>query len=352
MAWFFKSRKPATRTVRGPAVPFEEFDRDERLLDMQSLLRQASTRVSVDQLVQKGKRYIQVLSHDKIQELINRSVQTIVDKHLSRFSDVSEETAAKIAEESKVEFQELLQQYKEMSRAKSDVERSRKELDEELENLRRELEAERQAASQAVLQVAPGPVGDVAQELNAQIDRLFEARRKMKAARSPEAAEDLRQVEQVFRRIASSLLAPQPAIEPPEGSLRKENSILQRRIDKLNEYVASLESALKTLSSQKMQSGQQIQNVLRQLGLAQEDKHHEKKKEALKLVLEANQSVRKEAKELAARGVTLSSPGGNGTFKPAEAPPAPVVPVLSASPVAPVSSASPIAASMEWSFDR
>ncbi|HLY73235.1 MAG TPA: hypothetical protein VKU80_03885, partial [Planctomycetota bacterium] len=278
---------------------------------MPSLIRQASTRISVDHLVQKGKRFIHVLSKEKIQELIDRSVQTIVEKHLSRYAAVSDETATEIAKESQAEFQELLQQYKEMSRAKSDVERSRKILDEELEKLRKELEDERNSAGQHILQVAPGPVGEVVPELNAQIDRLFEARKKLKQAKSPEAAEDLRQVEAVVRQLIARLVAEREQPEPPAGSLQRENSILQRRLDKLGEYVASLESALKTLSSSKTQSNQQIQNVLRQLGLANEDKHLEKKKEALKVVLDVNRFIRKEAKHLEAKGVTLATPGGS-----------------------------------------
>lgn len=320
MAWLFKSRKPAPSPSRGPVVPFEEFDSDERLLDMHSLLRQASTRVSVDQLVQTGKRHIQVLSHDKLQDLINRSVQTIVEKHLSRFSNVSEETAERIAEESRAEFQELLSQYKEMSRAKADVERSRKDLDEELETLRKELEAVRRSAPVAPVAPASGPVAEP---------------------------------------------------ELPEGSLRKENVILGRRIEKLNEYVASLEGALKTLSNSKLQSNQQIQNVLRQLGLAQEDKYLDKKKEALKLVLETNQSVRRVAKGLAEKGISLATPGSSALAAAAQASlpapepapvPAPTVasspvpvpePAPAARPAAPAQEPIPLAAAtrVEWSFE-
>ena len=364
MAWF-KSRKPAAPSAPGVTIPFEEFDADERLLDMPSLIRQASTRVSVDQLVQKGMQFIHVLSRDKIQDLINRAVQTIVDKHLGRYAKVSDETAAQIAEESQAEFTELLQQYKEMSRAKSDVERSRRTLDEELEKLRKELEEERNAAGQHVLQVAPGPVGDVVPELNAQIDRLFEARRKLKRSQTPEATEDLRQVEVVFRRLVSKVVAEREQPEPPAGSLQRENSILQRRLDKMGEYVASLENALKTLSSSKLQSSQQIQNVLRQLGLANEDKNFEKKKEALKVVLDVNRFIRREAKALEAKGVTLATPGGKyvePSFAQSVAEPAPQEQVVPAAPpekaaappaAAEVPAAAPIAtATMEWSLDQ
>lgn len=364
MAWFFKSRKSAV-PAPGFVIPFEEFDADERLLDMPSLIRQASTRVSVEHLVQKGKRFIHVLSKDKIQDLINRSVQTIVDKHLSRFENVSEETAAQIAEESQSELQELLQQYKEMSRAKRDVEVSKQSLDAELEKTRKELEEERNAARQQVLQVAPGPVGEAVPELNAQIDRLFEARKKLKGSQSAEANEDLRQVEVVFRKLVAKLVAEREQPEPPAGSLQRENSILQRRLDKMGEYVASLEAALKTLQSSKLQSNQQIQNVLRQLGLANEDKYHDKKKEALKVVLDVNRFIRKEAKQLEAQGVTLATPGrkfaepsfdakavetpvpelaaASQPEKLAAAPPPPPVEVREETPV--------VSATMEWSLD-
>jgi chromosome segregation ATPase len=261
-----------------------------------------------------------------------------------------------------------------MSRAKSDVERSRQTLDEELEKLRKELEDERNSAGPQIIQVAPGPVGELVTELNAQIDRLFEARRKQKQAELPEAAEDLRQVEAVVRRLVSRVVAEREQPEPPAGSLERENSILQRRLEKMGEYVASLESALKTLSNAKAQSNQQIQNVLRQLGLANEDKYLEKKKEALKVVLDVNRFIRKEAKQLDAKGVTLATPGGSyvepsfdaksaealAAGKPVElsvdAPPAeppPKVKVPAATPAEEVREAVPIAAAtMEWSLDR
>src|SRR5262249_17256522 len=105
-----------------------------------------------------------------------------------------------------------------------------------------------------------------------------------------------------------------------ESGLAKENAILLKRIEKLNEYVASLEKALKTLSNTKLISNQQIQNLLLQLGLAEEDKYFEKKREALKLVLEANQKVRIEARECEEKGITLANPKGLFQLKPAAQP--------------------------------
>lgn len=243
-----------------PKPPPRRPDPADRMLDVAGMIRQASSPIPVSELLKLGKKQIQVLSQDRIQALINRAVRTIVEKHISDAKSATL-SAEQIAAESKAEFQELLDQYQQSSRAREDVERSRRTLDEEMETLRRELDSERAASR----------------------------------ARSLEAAAK--------------------AAEPPESP--KENALLQKRIEKLTEYVASLEKALKTLSNTKLLSNQQIQNVLRQLGLAQEDRFFEKKKEALRLVLEANQVQRKQAKELEARGITLASPRGAPAAAPA-----------------------------------
>ena len=75
-----------------------------------------------------------------------------------------------------------------------------------------------------------------------------------------------------------------------------------------------MEAALKTLSTAKTFSNQQVQNLLRDLGLAQEDKHFERKREMLKVVLNANQGIRSAARALAARGITLDAPEEKAVF--------------------------------------
>ncbi|HVR83718.1 MAG TPA: hypothetical protein VMU54_05355, partial [Planctomycetota bacterium] len=112
----------------------------------------------------------------------------------------------------------------------------------------------------------------------------------------------------------------------------------------------------------------------RQLGLANEDKHLEKKKEALKVVLDVNRFIRREARQLEAKGVTLATPGGNfvepvfeatsgeslAAATPAEPPvaatpaePPPKVKAPGTPPAEEVREPVPIAAAtMEWSLDR
>lgn len=234
-------RPPAARPSSPPPGPAPR----ARLIDVGGMLRQSSTRVSVDQLVRKGKKHIHLLSGEKIDELINRSVKTIVDKHRATAERRDADSAARIQADSRAEFEELLQQFQRTADATNAVEESKQKLDEELEEIRFEL--------------------------------------------APEAA-------------------------APEVADARESATLRKRLDKLGAYVATLEAALKTLSTAKAFSNQQVQNILRDLGLASADKNYEKKKDMLKIVLQANQGIRRKARELAARGITLDAPEERAVF--------------------------------------
>jgi septal ring factor EnvC (AmiA/AmiB activator) len=94
------------------------------------------------------------------------------------------------------------------------------------------------------------------------------------------------------------------------GGSSREVSMLEKRIEKLYTQLAALENALKMISSSKLVNNQQLQNALRELGLLNDDKYYEKKREMLKVVLDSNKVIRKDAKDLEARGITLSSPKG------------------------------------------
>jgi len=56
-------------------------------------------------------------------------------------------------------------------------------------------------------------------------------------------------------------------------------------------------------------SNQHVQNVLRQLGLVEDDPNFAKKRDMLKFVLDANRDLKVQAADLARRGITLASPG-------------------------------------------
>jgi hypothetical protein len=94
------------------------------------------------------------------------------------------------------------------------------------------------------------------------------------------------------------------------GGQSRETLMMEKRLEKLYAQIGALENALKTITSSKVYSNQQIQNVLRQLGLAQEDKNFEKKRDMLKIVLTANKDIRLQAKTLEEKGITLAKPAG------------------------------------------
>src|SRR5262245_34650072 len=117
-----------------------------RMVDVQGMIRQASTRVRVDQLVKQGKKYISMLSKERIDELINQAVKTMVDKYRAMAAGVVQVPVSQLQNEVKGEFNELLEQYKESSKAKNELEVSKAALDQELTDLRKDLERQKSLA--------------------------------------------------------------------------------------------------------------------------------------------------------------------------------------------------------------
>jgi len=300
-------------------VRTEEFRLGSRMIDVEGMIRQASTRVSVDQLVKKGKKFIHVLSREKINELINRSVTTIVDKHRITAAHRHAVSAAQIEAESRAEFEELLQQYQQTADAKTAVERSKHTLEQELQEIRFEIEPEKAWADLPPFAVAPRvPLEALAgflRELDRQVVRVFQVRKAiLERSDSPESVAELGRVEDVLRPVLARIFdSERSRIAAPVGDPR-ELALLKKRMEKLQAYIATLEAALKTLSTAKAFSNQQVQNLLRGLGLAPEDRNFEKKKEMLKVVLSSTQGIRKKARELAARGITLDAPEERAVF--------------------------------------
>ena len=107
--------------------------------------------------------------------------------------------------------------------------------------------------------------------------------------RIPRASPELKQVEAVIRPIIARLVAAERERFAMAGGQSRETQLLEKRIEKLYAQISAMESALGRSRSSKVYSNQQIQNVLRQLGLTNEDKNAEKKKEMLKIVLDVEQ---------------------------------------------------------------
>ncbi|HEX7897851.1 MAG TPA: hypothetical protein VF950_08835 [Planctomycetota bacterium] len=308
-----------TDETKSPAPEPPAEGSSPKMIDVQGMIRQASKRVSVDRLVQQGKRYINVLSKDKIDELINQAVKNIADKYRAIAAGIAGAGPVAAPEElqaeAKGEFNELLQTYQQTAKAKSDLELSKQALDAEIEEMRKDLEKQKALADGRVSEEAEKAliVGfkEFERELDKQVVKVFEKRKLiLEESASPEAVAELKGVESAIRPIISRLVAAERERFQMAGGQSRETLMMEKRLEKLYAQIGALEAALKTITSSKVYSNQQIQNVLRQLGLAQEDKNFEKKKEMLKFVLTANKDIRTQSKTLEEKGISLAKPQG------------------------------------------
>ena len=273
---------------------------DSRMIDVPGMLRQASTRVSLDQLVKRGKKFVALLSEEKISELINQAVRTIAVKHQTGAPGAPAASMPQLAAESKQEFKELIQQYQENEKAKGELLASKENLDRELESLRQELSQQKQLTPDEADALAVACFRDFEKELDRISGRVFENRKKLVLEKDgPEAQAELDQAEAVLKTMIARAADAERERFAAAGGRDKQILLLEKRIEKLYAHIAALEKALHTLSSSKVFSSQQLQNVLRQLGLANDDKYREKKREMLKVVLDQNGDLRNKLKEIA-----------------------------------------------------
>lgn len=285
-----------------------------KMIDVKGMMRQASQRVSIDQLVKQGKKSISLLSKEKMDELINQAVKNIVDKYRAMAAGVAQVPVEQIQAESKDEFNELMRNYQETAKAKAQLETSKELLDGELDELRKDLEKQKALAEGRLSEEAEKALvigfKEFERELDKQVVKVFEKRKAILAESNPEEAPELKQVEAVIRPIIARLVAAERERFQMGGGQSRETQLLEKRIEKLYAQIAAMENALRTISQSKVYSNQQINNVLRQLGLSNEDKNAEKKKEMLKFVLTANKDIHRDGKLLAEKGITLANPVG------------------------------------------
>ena len=316
-------------TSKPPVPPEGEGSRpSSKMIDVKGMMRQASQRVNIDQLVKQGKKTISLLSKEKMEELINQAVKNIVDKYRAMAAGVVQVPVEQMQAESKEEFNELMRTYQETAKAKSQLENSKELLDGELEELRKDLEKQKALAEGRLSEEAEKALvigfKEFERELDKQVVKVFEKRKAILAETNPEEAPELKQVEAMIRPIIARLVAAERERFQMAGGQSRETQLMEKRIEKLYAQIAAMESALRTISQSKVYSNQQINNVLRQLGLTNEDKNAEKKKEMLKFVLDANKGINKDGAALAAKGITLANPQGLAeALKTVDAAPAP-----------------------------
>ncbi|MBI2899607.1 MAG: hypothetical protein HYY17_05440 [Planctomycetes bacterium] len=309
-----------------PSAPKPE--RETRMIDVRGMIKQASTRVHVDQLVKKGTKYLSLLSKEKIDELINQAVKNIVDKYRAVAAGVADIPSETLQGEAKQEFNELLSQYQATNKAKNELELTRTNLDQELGELRKELAQQKEVASGKAMEQAEHALVVGFKEFERELDkivlRVFEKRKLiLEQGEDPQAIAELDQIKEKLRAMIQELVKLERYRFTLTGSDSRDMQIamLEKRIEKLYEQIQAMETALKTISNSKLYSNQQLQNLLRQLGLWTEDRYYEKKRELVKIVLQQNLDLRKKFKELEGPPAAAQNP------PPAESPPAAQQPV-------------------------
>jgi len=275
------------------------------MIDVRGMIKQASTRVRVDQLVKKGTKYLSLLSKEKIDELINQAVKNIVDKYRAVAAGVGDVPTETLQGEAKQEFNELLGQYQATNKAKNELELTKQNLDKELEDLRADLAKQKEIASGKAIEQAEHALVVGFKEFERELDRIvvrvFEKRKMiLEQSESPETVAELDQIREKLRKMISDLVGLERHRFALAGGDARDMQIamMEKRIEKLYEQIQAMENALRTISNSKLYSNQQLQNLLRQLGLVTDDKYFEKKREMLKVVLQQNLDLRKRIKEL------------------------------------------------------
>jgi len=280
-----------------------------RMIDVRHALLQSSSRVQVAQLAKQGKKTISLLSKERMADLINQALHRLIE----RYRAVGQELPP--AKDPSV--RELAQQFQATAQARTDLEVSRQVIHDELDVLRKQI-AEEKALAEGRLEADVDRAhllgsSEFDRHLKTILARVFENHRTTLApTASPDALKELdalhSPVEDLVLRVVREEREKHRA---RTGGGSKHLSMLEKRIEKLYSQLGALENALKMISSSKLANNQQLQNALRQLGLLNEDKYFEKKREMLKFVLDTNKVIRKDAKDLESRGITLSSPKGS-----------------------------------------
>jgi hypothetical protein len=290
----------------------ERNDRVEapRMIDVRNALLQSSSRVQVAQLAKQGRKTISLLSKERIAELIDHALRQLIERYRAAAAPpvpVDPKTAAE-------NVKELVQQFQDTAQARNDLEVSRQVIREELEVLREQVAREKAAAEGRLeedlekAQLLGSPEFD--RHLGSIITKVFENRKTaMVATETPEALDELKKLQTPMQDLVLRVVREERAKHRARtGVDARATSMLEKRIEKLYAQLAALENALKMISTSKLQNNQTVLNALRQLGLLNEDKNYEKKREMLKIVLDTNKVIRKDAKDLESQGITLSSP--------------------------------------------
>jgi hypothetical protein len=280
-------------------------------VDVRRALRNASRPQPLAELTREGRRSLAIVSKARIVELINRAVLDLVGR--LRAEDAGrrarQEKVDAEAEETRSFFErlaELAREVERTGRAREELEGARTSLLREIDDLREEIVRQKALAAvkrEDALDRSPYlGAPDVDRQLATMVAETCRAR-------APGAtATEAERLELLLRDLVLRVAREERARLRPGAAADRALWRTEKRIEKLYTQLDAMERALRLLSGAKVQNHPLVQSALRELGLISDDKYREKKREMLKVVLDTNQEIRRRHRDLAARGITLSTP--------------------------------------------
>ncbi len=281
-------------------------------VDVRRALLDASRPLPLAELTRGGRNSLAVVSKTRIAELINRAVLDLVGRLRAEDARRRErrEKADAQAEEARSFFErlaELAREVERTGRAREELEGARQSILREIDELRGEIVRQKALAAEKredALDRSPYlGAPDVDRQLAATVAQTCRARG------SEVAAKEVERLEALLRDLVVRVAREERTRLRPGAAADKALWRTEKRIEKLYTQLDATERALRLLSGAKVQNHALVQSALRELGLVSDDKYREKKREMLKVVLDTNREIRRRHRDLAARGITLSTPG-------------------------------------------
>lgn len=262
--------------------------------EMKSNIDALARKVSIKDLQKRGKQEVKVVRKSALLDLIQQAVRNAVSKYT--VLPVSGET---IDQESQKEFAELYEQYKTAQSVQQELASKKGLMSKELDEVRKELDIHKKLSQQTISEEEEKRQIVAFKEFEFQIEKVIKKIIERKKAGTGINVEEL---ENELRPIIAKLAKEIYSTYASSAYLNDRTiQLLEKRIERLYEYAASLENVLKMLATQKLYTNSQIATLMTQLGIIRDDPFAEKKKGMLKIIVDQNVKLRK---DIAAMGQT------------------------------------------------
>jgi len=288
-------------------------------VDVRRALRDASRPRPLAELSREGRRTLAVVSKSRIAELINRAVQDLVGRLRAEDAPRRErrEKKDREAEEARSFFErlaELAREVERTGRAREELEGARHSLLREIDELRGEIVRQKALAAEKREDAIDRSPYLGAPDVDRQLASIVAETCRARAAGAdgegrPAAPKEAERLEGLLRDLVLRMAREERARLRPGAAADRALWRTEKRIEKLYTQLDAMERALRLISGAKVQNHPLVENALRELGLVSDDKYREKKREMLKVVLDNNREIRRRHRDLAEKGITLSTPG-------------------------------------------